>query len=204
VRVGVLAIQGDFAAHAQAIRRAGHDARLVRQPGDLDALDALVLPGGESTAMLRGIARDGLDTPLRTFLTSGRPVLGTCAGSILLARHVTGPCQQSYGALDIDVARNAYGTQIDSFAAPVDAGSVFPNLEAVFIRAPRIVRVGPAVDILARVHGDPVLVRCGAVWASTFHPELTEDDRLLRTWLQNGRGGMFAAPVAPADSNAAS
>jgi len=138
--------------------------------------------------MLHGLARDGLDAPLRAFLASGRPVLGTCAGAILLARRVTGPRQQSYAALDIDVARNAYGTQIDSFAAPVDAGSSFPDLVAVFIRAPRIVRVGPGVEVLARVRGDPVLVRAGRTWASTFHPELTEDDRLQRAWLDDERG----------------
>ena len=184
MRVGILALQGDFAAHAVVIQRLGHDVVRVRHARDFDALDALIIPGGESTAMLHGIDRDALDTPLRHFLASNRPVLGTCAGAILLARHVSGPSQPSYAALDIDVARNAYGTQIDSFTAPLDAGSSFPDFLAVFIRAPRIVRVGPEVNVLARMHGEPVLVRNANTWAATFHPELTEDDRPLRAWLE--------------------
>jgi 5'-phosphate synthase pdxT subunit len=183
VKVGVLAIQGDFATHAAVLARLGAEPVVVRKPEDFAGLDALVLPGGESTAMLHGIARDGLETPLRAFLATERSVLGTCAGVILLARGVSGPTQRSFGALDIDVARNAYGTQLDSFRTVVDDGAAFPDLSAVFIRAPRIVRVGRNVDVLATVRGDPVLVRHANCWGATFHPELTDDDRVIRSWL---------------------
>jgi len=183
VTVGVLAIQGDFAAHAAALARRGVAAVVVRKPADFAGLDALVLPGGESTAMLHGIARDGLEAPLRAYLATGKPVLGTCAGVILLARTVTRPEQRSFGALDVDVERNAYGTQLDSFRTVVDDGGAFADLPAVFIRAPRIVRVGRAVEVLATVRGDPVLVRHGNCWGATFHPELTDDDRVVRAWL---------------------
>jgi 5'-phosphate synthase pdxT subunit len=186
VKVGVLALQGDFAAHARALADNGHGTIPVRRPADLDAVDALVLPGGESTAMLKGIARGGLDGPLRAFFTSGRPVLGTCAGAILLARGVTGPVQPSFAAIDIDVERNAYGTQIDSFAAAAetdDPRSPFAGLRCILIRAPRIVRVGPAVTIHARVNGKPVLVSQAHIWAATFHPELTGDPRVVEAFL---------------------
>jgi 5'-phosphate synthase pdxT subunit len=183
VRVGILALQGDFAAHAVALRRVGGEPVLVRRPADLAVLDALVLPGGESTAMLHGIARDGLEPSLRAFLGSGRPVLGTCAGAILLAHRVTGPGQPSFDALDVDVERNAYGTQLDSFATVLDAGSAFAGAPAIFIRAPRIVRVGPGVEVLGRVGGEAVLVGAGAVWAATFHPELAGDPLVLAAWL---------------------
>jgi 5'-phosphate synthase pdxT subunit len=187
VKVGILAIQGGFAVHASALARLGAEPVLLRKPADFTAVDALVLPGGESTAMLKGIARDDLEAPLRAVLSSGRPVLGTCAGVILLAHAVTRPVQRSFDVLDIDVERNAYGTQLDSFASVADPGAAFPDLPVVFIRAPRIVRTGPKVDVLARVRGDPVLVRTGAVWGATFHPELTDDDRVLRAWLRQGR-----------------
>ena len=183
VTVGVLAMQGDFAAHRRALGRVGATTVAVRAPADVAGLDALVLPGGESTAMLHGIARDGLEEPLRAFLRSGRPVLGTCAGAILLARRVTDCPQRSFAALDIDVERNAYGTQLDSFQAPLDAAAPLAGIRGTFIRAPRIRRVGRDVEVLASHGGDPVLVRTGAVWAATFHPELDDDDRLLVLWL---------------------
>jgi 5'-phosphate synthase pdxT subunit len=183
VRVGILAVQGDFAAHGAAVAGVGAEPVPVRQAAELDGIDALVLPGGESTAMLHAIARDGLEVPLRVFLGSGRPVLGTCAGAILLAHRVSGPAQRSLDALDVDVARNAYGTQLDSFTTAVDTGSAFEGLRAIFIRAPRLVRVGGAVEVLARVRGDPALVRQGRVWAATFHPELGGDSRVLAAWL---------------------
>ncbi len=185
VTVGVLGVQGDFAAHRRALERLGAATVAVRKPAQLAALDALVLPGGESTAMLHGLARDGLEDPVRAFLDSGRPVLGTCAGAILLARRVVAPPQRSLGALDIDVERNGYGTQIDSFAAPLDAVPRLRGLRGVFIRAPRIRRAGARVEVLARHAGEPVLVREGAVWAATFHPELTDDDRVLGCWLED-------------------
>jgi pyridoxal 5'-phosphate synthase pdxT subunit len=182
VRVGVLAIQGDFAAHARALVRYGVRPSPVRLPADLEEIDALVLPGGESSAMLKGIGRGGLDAPLRAFLASGRPVLGTCAGAILLARNVTGPAQPSFAALDIDVERNAYGTQVDSFAIEAQVGdpaSPFAGLRCVLIRAPRITRVGPGVIVHASVAGTAALVSSGSIWAATFHPELTGDARVI-------------------------
>lgn len=183
---GVLAIQGDFAAHAAALARVGVETRFVRTPADLEAVDALVFPGGESTAMLHGILRDGLEAPLASFLSSGRPVFGTCAGAILLARHVTNPPQRSFGVVAVDVVRNAYGTQLDSFEAPLEADGALAGARGVFIRAPRIIAVGPRVEVLARVGGDPVLVREGHAWLATFHPEMTDDERVVRAWLGEG------------------
>lgn len=192
MNVGILAIQGDFAAHARAVAGAGHRPVFVRRPRDLDDADALILPGGESTAMLFGIERDGLDPPLRAFLASGRPVLGTCAGAILLAARVFHPVQRCYGALDIDIERNAYGTQLDSFETTVDEpepGSPFAGLRCVLIRAPRIIRVGPGVRVHATVRGDPALVAKGSIWAATFHPELTGDERVLTAVLSGAASG---------------
>jgi pyridoxal 5'-phosphate synthase pdxT subunit len=186
--VGVLAVQGDFAAHASALARGGVAARPVRSRDDLARVGALIVPGGESTAMLHGIERDGLEPALREFLASGRPVLGTCAGAILLAREVRRPAQRSLGALDIAIERNAYGTQLDSFACTAeteDPASPFAGLACVLIRAPRIARVGDAVTVHARIKGDPALVSCGPVWAATFHPELGEDLRVVAAWLRS-------------------
>jgi 5'-phosphate synthase pdxT subunit len=188
VKVGVLALQGDFAAHARALAGVGAEPVLVRSSADFAGIDALVLPGGESTAMLHGLARDGLERPLAAFLASGRAVLGTCAGAILLARDVCGAPQRSLGALDIAIERNAYGTQVDSFvcrAETEDPDSEFAGLECVLIRAPRIVRVGPGVTVHARIRCEPALVSSGPVWAATFHPELTGDARVQRAWLRS-------------------
>jgi pyridoxal 5'-phosphate synthase pdxT subunit len=190
VKVGVLALQGDFEAHARALVQAGVTAFPVRSAGALASASALVLPGGESTAMLKGLARDGLEAPLGEYLASGRPVFGTCAGAILLAREVTRPEQRSFGALDIAVERNAYGTQLDSFvcAAEVDdPRSPLAGLECVLIRAPRIARVGESVTVHARVKGDPALVSAGPIFAATFHPELTRDGRVYELWLKSAR-----------------
>jgi 5'-phosphate synthase pdxT subunit len=188
VNVGVLAIQGDFDAHARALADAGVTAFAVRGARELARADALVLPGGESTAMLYGIARDGLEPALRAFIAAGRPVLGTCAGAILLAREVTRPAQRSLDALDITIERNAYGTQLDSFVCTAevdDPGCELAGLECVLIRAPRISRVGPGVRVHARVKGDPALVSTGRVFAATFHPELARDPRVYLTWLRS-------------------
>jgi 5'-phosphate synthase pdxT subunit len=184
VKIGVLAVQGGFAAHARMLAGLGADPILVRRPADLGDVAGLVLPGGESTAMLTGLARDGLEAPVRAWTRSRRPVFGTCAGAILLACGVAHPAQRSFTALDLDVERNAYGTQLDSFTAVVDPGGAFPGLHAIFIRAPRIVRVGDGVEVLARVAGEAVLVRSGAAWAATFHPELGDDARVHRAWLR--------------------
>jgi 5'-phosphate synthase pdxT subunit len=179
-RVGVLAIQGDFEAHARALDRAGADAVLVRRPKELDALDALILPGGESTTIAKGMERLGLYEPLRAFAESGLPVLGTCAGAILLAREVENHPVRSLALLDVTAVRNAYGTQVDSFVAPADAGAArgLEGLRCVFIRAPRLRDPGACVEVLARVDGEPVLVRQRNVFAATFHPELTGDSRV--------------------------
>ncbi|MEB2344045.1 MAG: pyridoxal 5'-phosphate synthase glutaminase subunit PdxT [Deltaproteobacteria bacterium] len=178
--IGVLAIQGDFAAHAQALARAGAEARLVREPKELDGLDALVLPGGESTTIAKGMERLGLFDPLRAFADSGHPVLGTCAGAILLARAVEHHPVPSLGLVDVVAVRNAYGTQVDSFIAPADAGAAagLAGLRCVFIRAPRLREPGPGVEVLVRVDGEPVLVRQGDRFAATFHPELGDDPRV--------------------------
>ncbi len=198
MKVGVLALQGDFAAHARALADVGAEAVLVRAASNFAGIDALVLPGGESTAILHALARDGLERPLAAFIASGRAVLGTCAGAILLAREVRGATQRSFGALDIAIERNAYGTQVDSFVCRAETGdpdsgesdldesdAEFAGLECVLIRAPRIVRVGPGVTVHARVEGEPALVSTGPVWAATFHPELTGDRRVQRAWLRS-------------------
>jgi 5'-phosphate synthase pdxT subunit len=179
-RVGVLAIQGDVEAHARALARAGADAAEVLHEKDLDGLDALVLPGGESTTIAKGLARLGLYEPLRAFAAQGRPLLGTCAGAILLAQRVENHPVATLGLLDATAVRNAYGTQVDSFAAPADpvGDAALEGLRCVFIRAPRLRALGPGVEVLLRVGGEPVLVRQGSLLAATFHPELTDDPRV--------------------------
>jgi 5'-phosphate synthase pdxT subunit len=181
--VGVLALQGGFAAHARMLRRSGAIIREVRRCKDLDGLGALVLPGGESTAVLKLMAGEPWLDALSAFHARGGALLGTCAGIILLAREVDPP-QASLGLLDVSVARNAYGRQADSFEAPVAATGYDPPLPGVFIRAPRIRAVGPGVEVIARAGGTPVAVRQGRVMGVTFHPELTDDDRLHRRFLE--------------------
>jgi 5'-phosphate synthase pdxT subunit len=165
--VGVLALQGDFAAHVAALPGA-IEVRTARQ---VDALDVLVIPGGESTTLLKLLDGSGIEQSARLLLARGGAIFGTCAGAIILARQVTCPAQDSWGLIDIDVERNAYGRQIHSFQAPLEP----PPCQGVFIRAPRIVRVGNEVEVLARHRGEPVMVREGRVFAATFHPELTGD-----------------------------
>lgn len=191
--IGVLAVQGAFARHAEVLAELGHPVRLVRGARDADGLIGLVLPGGESTVQLDLIARFGLEPRLGELVRSGRPVLATCAGLILLAARVTRPAQRSFGWLDVDVARNAYGRQLDSFEARSDEAWPAPlasrpgastaderpsPLPLVFIRAPRIERVGAGVEVLARQRGGPVLVRQGNITGAAFHPELTADARV--------------------------
>ena len=173
---GILALQGDFEAHRKAIERAGARAIEVRSAAELDSCDGLIVPGGESTTMLKLLGEEGLLEPLRRF-GEHKPIYGTCAGAILLARAVTHPAQPSLGLIDIDVERNAYGRQIDSRIArvPVNGDGEF---EAVFIRAPVIRRAGEGVHVLARYRGDPVWVEQGRHMVTTFHPELTEDPRV--------------------------
>jgi 5'-phosphate synthase pdxT subunit len=185
--VGILAVQGDVEAHAAALGRVGAEARPVLREKDLDGLSALVLPGGESTTIAKGLDRLRLWEPLRAFARAGQPLLGTCAGAILLAREVENHPVPTLGLLDCRAARNAYGTQVNSFAAPVDPGAAegLAGLRCVFIRAPELRDPGPGVSILARVEGRPVLVRQGNLLAATFHPELTEDPRIHALLLAN-------------------
>jgi pyridoxal 5'-phosphate synthase pdxT subunit len=170
--VGVLALQGDFESHAKILGRLGAVAREVRVPADLDGLDALIVPGGESTVMTLGIEREGLGDPLRDLARSGTPVLGTCAGMIMLDR-------THLGVLDIEARRNAFGRQLHSFEADLDVTGVPGGpIHAVFIRAPWVADTGPEVEVLAEVEGHPVAVRQGNVLAVSFHPELTGETRL--------------------------
>ena len=175
--VGVLALQGDFEAHEQVVQRLGARSRQVRVSGDLDGLDALILPGGESTVMTLGIEREGLGDPLRAFAGRGKPILGTCAGMIMLDRvHL--------GILDVVAERNAFGRQLHSFEADFNVAGVEGGpVHAIFIRAPWIAEFGPNVDVLAEVDGHPVAIRQGNIVALSFHPELTGEDRLHRFFL---------------------
>lgn len=179
-KVGVLALQGDFEAHEKALERAGAQAVQVRTAEELKTVDALVIPGGESTTMLKLLDFMDLKEPLRGFVAT-KPVFGTCAGAILLAKDVLNPVQESFGAMDLTVERNAYGRQIDSRVAqvPYEGG----EMEAVFIRAPIIRRTGPGVRVLAEYEGDPVLVEEGRHLVATFHPELTKDSRVHKLFL---------------------
>lgn len=184
-RIGVLALQGAFAAHAEVVRRLGREPREVRLPHDLDDCEALVMPGGESTTMSKLLETSQLFDPIAKRIADGMPVFGTCAGMILLARTVLDgrDDQCSFDAIDIDVQRNAYGRQVDSFETDLTLDGQADPLHAVFIRAPRIVRMGADVAVLAEHDGTPVLVRSNTVMAASFHPELTNDDRVHRMFL---------------------
>ena len=171
--VGVLALQGGFEAHAKALRKLGAEAREVRTPKDLEGIDGLVIPGGESTTIGLGVEREGLGQPLVGFIRSGKPVLGTCAGMIMLDR-------DHLGVLDIEVRRNAFGRQLASFETELSFDGV--PLDAVFIRAPWVEDVGDGVEVLAEVDGHPVAVRQDNILAVAFHPELS-DDLTLHRWL---------------------
>ena len=181
--IGVLALQGDFAAHAAALRRAGAAALEVRHVSQLPGIQGLVIPGGESTALLKLMAAEPWFEALRSFAQRGRALLGTCAGAILLAHEVRRPGQPSLGLIDVVVERNGYGRQVDSFEADVEAPSLGGVIHGAFIRAPRFVTTGPGVEVIGWRGGEPVLVRQGRVMASTFHPEITFDDSLHRTFL---------------------
>jgi 5'-phosphate synthase pdxT subunit len=189
-RVGVLALQGDYHAHQRALTRAGAEAVEVRSASDLEGVEGLVIPGGESTTMLKLLEEEKLLDPLRQFGRQ-RPIFGTCAGAILLASDVinsppsslSSPPQASLGLMDMQVERNAYGRQLDSRIARL-SGDGMEELEAVFIRAPIIRRVGPGAKVLASYAGDPVLVEQGRHLAATFHPELTDDSRVHLMFLR--------------------
>jgi 5'-phosphate synthase pdxT subunit len=185
--VGVLALQGGFAAHAKVLRELGAEVREVRTPADLNGLDGLVMPGGESTTMTLGVQREGLADPLRAFHAAGRPIFGTCAGLIMLDR-------RHLGLMDIVAERNAFGRQLHSFEEDLR----FPDLEgdpvrAVFIRAPWIAEHGPDVEVLAAVDGHPVAARQGSLLAIAFHPELSGDNRLHQAFLDQVRAARNGA-----------
>ena len=184
-RVGVLALQGGFAAHIAALERAGATAFPLREASELSDADALVIPGGESTTIGKLLVRFGLDGPIQAFHAQGKPIWGTCAGMILLAKRIASGAerggQPTLALMDVSVARNAFGRQVDSFEAAIP--STLGDLRGVFIRAPYIVEAGPDVAILARYDGRIVLAQQGNLLASAFHPELTDDDQLVRHFL---------------------
>jgi pyridoxal 5'-phosphate synthase pdxT subunit len=180
MKIGVLALQGDFDAHRRRLEELGAEVVLVKKPEQLAAMDGLVIPGGESSTFLKLLGETGFEK-LRQFVRD-KPTFGTCAGAILLAQEVENPKQGGMGAIDITVRRNAYGRQLDSSIRQGKLGD--EPLEMVFIRAPRIERVGPGVEVLATEGSDPVVVRQGTVMAATFHPELSDDTRVHRAFLE--------------------
>ena len=186
--VGVLALQGAFAVHEQRLTLCGAIATQVRRPDDLAGVDALVMPGGESTTMSKLLQSSGLFDPIGERLAGGMPVFGTCAGMILLATDVLDgrPDQRCFGAIDLAVRRNGYGRQVDSFEAELDVPSIGPGaFHGVFIRAPKVERVGDGVEILAEHEGVPVLLRSGRVSVAAFHPELAGDARLHESFVES-------------------
>ena len=184
MKVGILAVQGDFEAHRRVVDVLGAQTMEVRRPEDLEGLDAVVLPGGESTTQMKILQEEGLYDALRGFAKRGGAMFGTCAGAILLAREVKNPPQASLGLMDITVVRNGYGRQVRSEVRCGSSGLKEAPLEMVFIRAPIIERVGRDVDVLAEEGGRPVLVRQGNLLAATFHPELTSDRAVHQYFLE--------------------
>lgn len=184
VKIGVLALQGAFREHRQALERLGAQVSEVRLPRHLDGLVALIIPGGESTTMAKLMRAYGLDVAIPAFHAAGGAIWGTCAGAIALASDIVDrPEQPRLGLLSMTVARNDYGRQVASFEADLDVKGLADAFHAFFIRAPRIVAVGEGVEVLARWSGDPVLVRSGKLFASVFHPELSRDDRIHELFL---------------------
>jgi pyridoxal 5'-phosphate synthase pdxT subunit len=186
VKVGILALQGDVREHAAALADLDVAWRAVRTPADLDLVDALILPGGESTTMSLLLASSGLREPIGERLRAGMPTLGTCAGLILLASEVIDgrPDQHAFGAIDLTVRRNGYGRQVDSFEIDLDVTALDGPLHAVFIRAPVVDRAGQGVEVLARVDERPVLCRQGPVMVAAFHPELSDDRRIHKLFVE--------------------
>jgi len=182
--IGVLALQGDYVEHQRMLERLGRSSRQIRKASELEGLRALILPGGESTTMVKFMEEEDLMQPLRDFYRSGGALYGTCAGTILMARAISAPSQASLGLMDIDVERNGYGRQIDSHESPGACRELGEEpLPMVFIRAPIISRTGPEVRVLVEHRDQPVLVRQGRLLASTFHPELSNDLRVHRYFL---------------------
>jgi 5'-phosphate synthase pdxT subunit len=188
LKVGILALQGDITPHRRAVERLGHHPELVRYPQQLETTDALIMPGGESTTIQKLLDRWELADPIRRRAGEGMPIWGTCAGAILLARSIRGSDQPTLGLMDAQVERNAYGRQVDSFEAEVTVEGMEGSMRAVFIRAPIITHVGPTVRVLAIHEGAIVAAAEGHLLATTFHPELADDDRLLQTFLDSPEG----------------
>lgn len=184
MKIGILALQGDFEAHARVLEKLGAGVVYVREPEDLQGLDGLVLPGGESTTHMKLLEETGLDEAIRKMAAGGGAVFGTCAGAILLAREVKQPAQKSLGLMDITVARNAYGRQLSSDVLNLETKLREQPLEMVFIRAPIIEKAAKGVEVLAEREGKPVLVQQGRIMAATFHPELTTDIAIHEQFLK--------------------
>jgi 5'-phosphate synthase pdxT subunit len=189
VKVGVLALQGAFARHAEVLASLGAHPAEVRTPAQLDDVDALVLPGGESTTMSMLLESSGLFDPIGERLAGGMAAFGTCAGMILLGAEIVGgrPDQRCFGAIDVSVRRNAFGRQVDSFESDLPVEGLAGRFHATFIRAPFVERVGPEVEVLARIDDHPVLCRQGQALAAAFHPELGDDARLHELFLEHVR-----------------
>ena len=196
MRIGVLALQGDFDAHRRRLEELGTEVVLVRKPEQFDEIDGLIIPGGESSTFLKLLGEEGL-LKLNDFVHT-KPTFGTCAGAILLAKHVTNPDQPGLNAIDMTIRRNAYGRQIDSTIVEAETKLGNAPLEMVFIRAPRIERVGEGVEVLAKRGDDPVLVREGSAMAATFHPELSDDTRVHAEFLKLVKNGQITSTVVPA------
>ena len=192
MRIGILAIQGDYEAHARMLERLGVDYTFVRTPQEVAQVHAMILPGGESSTMLKFLEEEKLEAPLRDLAARGGAFFGTCAGAILLAREVRGPAQASLGLVDVTVTRNAYGRQLSSEVRQAETTLKDAPLEMIFIRAPIIDRIGPGVQVLASERGRPVLVREGKMLVATFHPELTDDTTVHEYFLK------MAAEASPA------
>ncbi len=199
LRAGVLAVQGDFEAHARALASLGANAVLIKHPTQLEEIAALILPGGESTTFLKSLEQGSFLDQIRTMAAQGLPVFGTCAGAILLAREISNSGQARLGLIDISIQRNAYGRQLASFIDRSPVRGLDGDIEMVFIRAPIIERVGLGVEVLAECRGRPVLVRQGNVLAATFHPELTADRRIHALFLDiaGGRAADGCRKVSP-------
>ena len=188
--VGVLAVQGDFSKHIEVLDALGVKAVEVRESADLDTVEGLILPGGESTTIGKLLERYGMIETIIQFSFEGKPIFGTCAGTILLAERIPGSSQQRFGLLDIEVKRNAYGRQINSFEADIPCPLIGEiPIRAVFIRAPIISNLGENIEVLAQYEGNPVFIRSNKILACTFHPELTGDLRIHRYFLSLGIGG---------------
>jgi 5'-phosphate synthase pdxT subunit len=210
MRIGILAVQGDFEAHARVLDRLGTEYLFVRTPQEAGQAEAMILPGGESTTMLKFLQDEGLEAPIRALAARGGAFLATCAGTILLAREVRSPAQASLGLADLIVTRNAYGRQISSGVRTVPSTLKAEPLEAAFIRAPIIDAVGPEVEVLATDSGHPALVRQGKLLMATFHPELTGDTTVHSYFLKlaaepasSSRVGKQAEPKAASESRTA-